>query len=69
MILCMKMYKFLNNLKTFMIFLSKYGKKLHFLTLITIFSKFNFSHIFLYSELENGLNLPKIGMHHPQSII
>ena len=69
MIMCMKIYKFLDNLKTFMIFWSKYSKKLHFLTLMPIFSKSNFSHIFGYSEPENGLNLPKIGMHHPQSII
>ena len=64
-----KTYKFLNNLKNFMIFWSKYSRKLHFLTLIPIFSKLNFSHIFGYSEPENGPNHPKIGICHPQSII
>ena len=69
MILSIKMYKFINNPKTFMIFWSKYSKKLHFLTLMPIFSKLNFSHIFGYSEPENGPNHPKIGMYHLQSII
>ena len=69
MILCMKIYKFLNNLKTFMIFWSKFSKKWHFLTLMPIFSKLNFSHIFGYSELENGPIHPKIGIKHPQGII
>ena len=69
MILCRKIYKFLNGFMAFMIFWSNYSRKWQFLTLMPIFSKFYFSHIFGYSEPENGLNHSKIGMQHPQSII